>query len=179
MSSAMPILDRQKLETAVNLIANWDFSLTKQKLLEVAYAGWSQERADLAERDYKRYLAITHATGGYQPVPNADIDRFWHEHILDTRRYARDCEDLFGEFLHHYPFFGMRGEADEAMWKSTIGISEQLWSDAFGESLYGSALDPQKCPQACPNPGIEGDGRHLPQKCPQACPNPGIAVSVH
>ena len=35
-------------------------------------------------------------------------------HILDTRAYSRDCEFLFGRFLHHFPYFGMRGDADRA-----------------------------------------------------------------
>jgi hypothetical protein len=30
-------------------------------------------------------------------------DLIWHEHMLDTKRYAQDCGRLFGRFLHHVP----------------------------------------------------------------------------
>jgi len=105
----------EKLQAALALVEKWDFTLTKRKLLEPDYAGWSQQRADNAEKNYKRYLSLVCALDGYRPVPSADIDRFWHEHILDTERYAKDCDELIGSFLHHYPYFGMRGEEDDAL----------------------------------------------------------------
>jgi hypothetical protein len=131
-----PELDRHELENALNIVTSWDFQLTKQKLLERDYAGWTQERADIAELGYKRYLAVIRALNGYRPVPNADIDRFWHEHILDTERYASDCQALFGKFLHHYPYFGMRGDSDQGNWIAASNFSSQVWAEAFGEPLY-------------------------------------------
>ena len=130
------VFSKEEFDKVYPLIKEWDFSLTVQKLQEKDYAGWTKERALKAEEDYKRYLAITKALNGYQLVPNGDIDRFWHEHILDTRRYAEDCRNLFGEFLHHYPFFGMRGESDEANWNEAIEFSNNLWQSQFNESLY-------------------------------------------
>lgn len=40
-------------------------------------------------------------------VPSPDVDEIWHAHILHTREYARDCEDVFGPggFLHHSPSY--------------------------------------------------------------------------
>ena len=35
--------------------------------------------------------------------PTEIIDSFWHEHILDTRKYFADCNTLFGEYMHHTP----------------------------------------------------------------------------
>lgn len=40
------------------------------------------------------------------------IDILWHYHILDTERYERDCNAIYGKMLHHYPYFGMEGKAD-------------------------------------------------------------------
>ena len=151
------------------LVSGWDFSLTVAKLQELDYAGWTKERAELAEKNYKRYLAVTKALDGYQLVPNGDVDRFWHEHILDTRRYAKDCYELCGGFLHHYPFFGMNGDADNKNWINAAEQSTTVWNRLFGEHLYRlEVAAPQKCPQACP--GIEGAIQAAPQKCPQACP---------
>lgn len=35
--------------------------------------------------------------------PNQDVDDFWHQHILNTKMYLKDCEYLFGFILHHDP----------------------------------------------------------------------------
>ena len=56
------------------LVSGWDFSLTVAKLQELDYAGWTKERAELAEKNYKRYLAVTKALDGYQLVPNGDVE---------------------------------------------------------------------------------------------------------
>ena len=163
MDLSVPKFDQTVFDSAMDQVSKWDFSLTKQKLLEPDYAGWSVERAEKAEEDYKRYLALTKALGGFQPVPNGEIDRFWHEHILDTRRYFQDCHELFGGFLHHYPYFGMRGEQDKETWESTAELSNKLWQSTFDEPLYSTASSnqvnnvvqfstaAQKCPQACPD----------------------------
>ncbi len=171
-------MDRKKFDRALETVANWDFSLTIEKLQEPQYAGWSESRARAAEKNYKRYLAVTKGLNGYQLVPNGDIDRFWHEHILDTRRYAKDCDLLFGEFLHHYPYYGMRGDVDRANWIDTARASDALWHELFDDDLYSSFLAgvgaPMKCPQGCPNPSVEAEGAGAPMKCPQGCPNPGV-----
>jgi hypothetical protein len=148
------------LREALSQLNEWDFSLTKRKLQEADYAGWTKERADKAEKDYKRYLALVKASGGFQMVPNEDIDRFWHEHILDTKRYCDDCFSLFGGFLHHYPYFGMNGDTDHQNWIEATKISNQMWTESFGEILYHvdsekeylmEVIGAQKCPQRCPS----------------------------
>lgn len=113
------------------------------------------------------------ALNGYQLIPNGDIDRFWHEHILDTRRYVADCTELFGGFLHHYPYFGMRGEVDNQAWVSVSEISASLWLRLFDEPLYQFS-GAQKCPQSCP--GVMESIQQFPQKCPQSCPGMTDAI---
>jgi hypothetical protein len=66
-----------------------------------AHSGWDGERADLASRNYLRFLA---SAGG--EALNEDIDAIWHEHILHTKRYREDCEALAGGFVDHFPAQG-------------------------------------------------------------------------
>src|SRR5690349_11901563 len=66
--------------------------------------GWSKEHAEHVAQNYKRYL-ILHAKYPEMTLsPERDTDRFWHMHILDTRKYAADCDATFGHFLHHFPY---------------------------------------------------------------------------
>lgn len=128
----------------------WNFELAIQKLVEANSEQWNFVRAEKAVLDYQRYMAVTKALGGVQLVPNGDIDEIWHMHVLDTRAYMQDCDALFGEYLHHYPYFGMLGEENQQQWFDVQAQSEQFWQRLFNEPLYRNDSVAQKCPQACP-----------------------------
>ena len=68
-----------------------------------------------AVREYKRFLTLKRdAPAGTPLAPPPAVDRAWHAHILDTKRYHDDCARLFGGYLHHAPTFddAADGEAD-------------------------------------------------------------------
>ena len=80
--------------------------------------GWSLERAEAARAEYVRFLTLLQRRPGFMliPWPNKegqdDLDQFWHQHILDTAKYAADCNALFGKMIHHNPHL-VRGSGDE------------------------------------------------------------------
>lgn len=137
-------------DQAIEATNAWNFELAVEKLLEVKSGQWDLNRAEAAVRNYKRYMAVTKALGGVQLVPNGDIDEIWHMHILDTREYMKDCNELFGEYLHHFPYFGMLDQENHQQWLDVQSKSESLWQELFGEALYGPTFEAQKCPQVCP-----------------------------
>ncbi len=97
--------------------------------------GWSAQYADKMEVSYKRYL-ILHAKYPWMTLaPDRDTDRFWHTHILDTRKYAADCEATFGHFLHHFPYLGLRGEDDAKALESAFAKMQELYAQEFGEAM--------------------------------------------
>ncbi len=81
--------------------------------------GWSFERVNLVEKEYRRFLILNRDSQG-TVVPSKEIDKFWHYHILDTAKYAEDCNAIFGKFLHHFPYFGLRGDEDAANLKAAF-----------------------------------------------------------
>ena len=90
-----------------------DFTMIKLKLMDKEEGqGWSAEQCSEAEKEYKRFLGLKRAYPEKDIVPNKMVDSFWHQHILDTEKYAQDCELLFNRFMHHYPYFGMNGDQD-------------------------------------------------------------------
>ena len=80
---------------------------------------------------YKRFLFLNFKYAG-SIVPNELVDEFWHFHILDTRKYAADCEMLFNELLHHFPYFGMRGEDDRKNLNQCYEETKKLFLKEFG-----------------------------------------------
>lgn len=124
---------------------------------------WSRERAERAEIAYKRFLTLVVLYPKQRLVPLGDIDKFWHQHILDTRKYAEDCDKVFGHFLHHFPYFGLRGEEDAEGLKQAGVETAALFVREFGDEIssQGSCTDCKVCgpdPGACaPEPSCSGE----------------------
>ena len=117
-----------------------DLDCIKLKLMDHEEGhGWSREYADKIEIAYRRFLALMVKFPEQTLAPTKDIDKFWHGHILDTMKYAEDCESAFGYFLHHFPYFGMRGEEDAKNLQTAADQLHVLYELEFGESLRGGA----------------------------------------
>lgn len=96
--------------------------------------GWTAKQAKEAEKWYRRFLeAILRFPKRAKFVPNAPIDEFWHCHIMDTRAYARDCEHVFGRFVHHNPYFGVRGKKDLEANQASFCQTNAIYREMFGE----------------------------------------------
>ena len=113
-----------------------------------------------AEMDYRRFLHLHILFPEKELVPTKMIDEVWHQHILDTRAYADDCERIFGHFLHHYPYFGMNGKEDQVNLQSTFEETQEVWIKEFGEPMF--EREAVRC---------EGHACHAPSSC--ACRSPG------
>lgn len=96
--------------------------------------GWTIDQADHNELEYKRFLALLATYPDQAIAPSTEVDKFWHGHILDTMKYAEDCENIFGYFLHHFPYFGMRGEEDAANLVSAFMNMQRLHEREFGDA---------------------------------------------
>ncbi len=102
---------------------------------------------------------------GRSIVPTSMVDKFWHFHILDTKKYAEDCERVFGYFLHHFPYFGMRGEEDAKNLKRCFTETEEIFKKEFGETFsVGTGGTCSECDSsACdgqPSCGSSCTGKH-------------------
>lgn len=123
-----------KNNATFNAIAALDLEPIKTKLMHVASGeGWSRARADAMETEYRRFLYLMHAFPDEQTAPTVDVDTFWHYHILDTMKYAADCEQVFGRFLHHYPYLGMEGASEEGAEQRGAERMRELYERTFGE----------------------------------------------
>jgi len=119
--------------------------------------GHGKERLDLMEGEYRRFLALHLAYPDFDIVPCKIVDEIWHQHILDTAAYRTDCELIFGRFLDHFPYFGMRGEEDaqaltdayaETLERYRLAFGEppaDTWIDAEASKCKRTACKPQKC----------------------------------
>ena len=127
-----------------NTISSLDLESVKYKMMKEL--GWSLERLDETEMQYKGFLSLSALFPDTPHIPTHDIDEMWHYHILDTRKYMADCQRVFGFYLHHYPFMGLMGDDDKARAESLFADTRRGF-DALGIKLAG--LDASDCGGGC------------------------------
>lgn len=132
-------MNTQQYFAAIDAI---DLNPIKKKLMHgPSGEGWTPARADAVEREYRRFLYLMKAFPGEPTAPLADVDTFWHYHILDTMKYMADCDAVFGHYLHHYPYAGLEGEEDDEQVHAAAGARmAQLYDAAFGKGEFAHAV---------------------------------------
>ena len=121
--------------------------------------GFSNEKVNAIEKWYRRFLYISFKHRDQSIVVSEAIDDFWHQHILDTRKYADDCQNIFGALLHHFPYFGLRGEADQqalrAAYKNTLELMRAEYGETPEDDLQasGDGLDHSGVASSCSDCG--------------------------
>ena len=129
-----------------------DLEPIKVKLMhQQSGEGWTLERANAVEFEYRRFLYLMKRHPNEQTAPLVDVDTFWHYHILDTMKYAADCEAVFGRFLHHFPYIGLRGEDDEQAHERVGQRMQELYETTFGEDYLRGATAHSGAIQASAN----------------------------
>ena len=96
---------------------------------------WSFEQTNQAIVHYSMFLCLIYLYPNRKLVPTKEIDRVWHHHILDTMKYAQDCEMLFGRFIHHFPYFGKRGGVDKQNLHGAFAETQTLFQEHFNIDL--------------------------------------------
>jgi hypothetical protein len=87
--------------------------------------GWDEDKARTLESEYRDFLILLAENAGNTISPwSDDLDLFWHEHILDTHKYAKDCAWIFGRFIQHDPHIGARPYHHEQTKRTTMALRE-------------------------------------------------------
>ncbi|RML42250.1 hypothetical protein ALQ95_200126 [Pseudomonas syringae pv. ribicola] len=137
-SMSKPIIENEpSLDDAVEYIGAMDFSAIREKLCSddpLLCRRWSPLEAEIGIQYYKNFLYINKKYQRDYAVlpPLLEVDEIWHHHILDTRSYIKDCEEIFGYYFHHYPYFGTRGQNDKNNLNTAFQIVQELYKEEFG-----------------------------------------------
>lgn len=55
----------------------------------------------------------------------------------------RDCNQIFGHYFHHYPYFGARGEKDLRNLDIAFEVLQSLYEKEFGSRMLPIREDGQ------------------------------------
>ena len=121
-----------KTTNVLHSIAALNLEPIKNKLMDAEHGeGWSQAKADAMELEYRRFLHLMHKFPNESASPTKAVDTFWHYHILDTQKYAADCDDVFGCFMHHNPY---GDEASEHSADAGVDRMQELYEATFNDA---------------------------------------------
>jgi hypothetical protein len=117
--------------------------------------GWTIERAEAADREYRRFLMLAWSTDE-MVVPSRDVDAAWHEHLLHTRHYwDATCRDILGKAFHHDPGDGSPVDArvHAAGYERTLALYQRIFDEPAPTDVW-----PRGCscaPAAAPTREVE------------------------
>mmetsp|Transcript_1029 Transcript_1029/g.1520 ORF Transcript_1029/g.1520 Transcript_1029/m.1520 type:complete len:269 (+) Transcript_1029:102-908(+) len=114
-------------ETALEISSLFMFNTgTGVDLVEYLREKLDEEEAETFQHDkslidamiveYHKFLELTknwidRGHDNFAYIPSKSMDLVWHWHILQTYEYHLMCNQQFGKFLHHRPFFGQEKQA--------------------------------------------------------------------
>ena len=103
--------------------------------------GWTDEHAKRVEALYRRFLqlVVKYPEEAESLVISTDVDEFRHAHILHTRKYAEDCEAIFGFFLHHTPRRRTSTQADASERAASTEKARRTHERQSGGAAQGSS----------------------------------------
>lgn len=121
------------LQTKKHYLSQLDLSYICAQMCAPAYPlpRWQPELAKHCELLYKRFLWLHIKYPQTHLVPTRDIDEFWHNHILHTQSYTRDCNALFGHYLHHNP---SDGSEQQTLLEGFL-LTKRYYQDEFKQNL--------------------------------------------
>lgn len=129
-------LTTKPVAEVISAIQALDLESVKMRVMDPELGeGWSRMYADSVESAYKNFLAmvVKHQDEAEDILPSKDVDEFWHTHILQTVKYADDCEKVFGTFLHHNPHIGKLTQADLDKRTEHAEKTRQFYEQEFGQ----------------------------------------------
>jgi hypothetical protein len=147
----MQPLSKQELRHHIDTL---DLSFIQGRMVKTYH--WSAEEARKTSVLYRHFLFLCATYPKDRLAPSKDIDEFWHNHILDTKQYQKDCDDIFGHYLHHSPDFrlpqNVPGQTTEALFQKTQERHFQEFGEYIYKTRYGflkkAALFLKKCCKA-------------------------------
>lgn len=83
--------------------------------------------------EYQRFLSLKKCYPNQLLIPSGAAWQLWQAHVLDTRRYRADCDQLFGRFIDHFPYLGCDSSAD----RRESRFAQQLYQGLYARHFSG------------------------------------------
>ncbi len=121
-------------------MSHLDLSSVRRTVIEKL--GWPSEKTEQVELEYRRFLYALARKRRVDLIspPTPEVDEFWHQHILDTRKYREDCETVFGHYIDHTPGLRPKEQAEADARRRQVYTEHDIDFMSF-DSGNGSSAD--------------------------------------
>lgn len=85
---------------------------------------------------YRNWLKLCAWYPGEPLVPTLPVGDAWHAHLVDTARYARDCQAAFGTYAHCFPYYAH--QHSQLPWHNAYKRTLGLYGAHFGAGMPGA-----------------------------------------
>lgn len=130
--SIQTTLHRQAQDDRIDAL---NFTVVRRSLCYAEPKKWTESLLGEVEYRYRNFLRLRALYVRTPIIPSKLVDAFWHSHILDTVAYAKDCDDVFGRYLHHDPMYGVGSESAQKKLASAFKETCQLYRLHFGQDF--------------------------------------------
>lgn len=141
METALKLIDKQNTQTNTDLALKnahaHIYSMNLDMVIETLTRKykWLNSEAEEASRQYRNYLWLLKKYGLNQPLaPTEDIDEFWHHHILHTKKYREDCNNIFANYLDHTPISHSQEKSAASNSPDPFEAMQNLYQKEFGHT---------------------------------------------
>lgn len=114
-------------------------SVIEQVILEY---DWDRKYAKSVAFEYMRFLDLRHEDPDLSP--SDDIDRFWHQHILNTKSYFTYCFKKYAQIVHHNPADAYDQKARAVRLKNTIAAYIEKFGPIKSKKIWASGKESTK-----------------------------------
>jgi len=98
---------------------------------------WPRRTLLAACEQYRHFLwLVKKYDQEYQLTPSKEVDEVWHNHILFTEQYNKDCNVLFGRYFHHRPSNTPESLSHQLTQMTPFNKTQELHKAEFGTFIY-------------------------------------------
>ncbi|CAM4438842.1 MAG: hypothetical protein LEGION0398_MBIBDBAK_00582 [Legionellaceae bacterium] len=134
MKSTITFAEAKQYIEALNL----DYLILKMCAEEYPLPRWTKEDALICADLYKKFLLLKKKYFQFSIIPTREIDEFWHNHILHTKQYMEDSQNIYGIYLHHTPLLNNE-EINDLI--NDFEKTEKLFIQEFGITMNGFIVE--------------------------------------
>lgn len=110
---------------------------------QLMQSGWTHQQTSRAIKQYRMFLFLIYLHPNTQLVPTQEIDIVWHCHILNTRKYRKDCQMLFGRYIDHEPDSEFWDKVNSISLDTAFAHTQALFEQYFHQAALGETIREQ------------------------------------
>lgn len=106
---------------------------------------WSQTQTVEAIAQYLAFLYLVDRYPHLQLIPDSNVEQVWRYHLLNPKKYAEDCQILFGYKIDYSLYLDLKSTQGDYDHLKAYALTQVLLAKHFSGNLYNKATVIKDC----------------------------------